>query len=275
MQIEYLERSPVVYNASAIKVLHFSVKNGESFRPHWHERIEIIYLKKGCGEFLCGTKKGILNAGSVLIVPPRFVHSMKALSDTEYDTLMFDIRFFYNDTDVCKRILPGFLRTETNYENVCSVPDIVESIRRICNEVNPDALEAVSEMYHLLHLFIENKVVVLSGKEDADGVYAIAEYLEKHFAERITVSDLCRCFGYTSAHLCRKFKKATGLPPMTYLKIYRLECAFSMHCAQKLSVSEVAMRCGFDDANYFTRCFKSHFGHPPSFYTRKKNEEKE
>ena len=29
--------------------------------------------------------------------------------------------------------------------------------------------------------------------------------------------------------------------------------------------------CGFSDANYFTRCFKAHFKHPPTYYKNAEN----
>ncbi len=35
------------------------------------------------------------------------------------------------------------------------------------------------------------------------------------------------------------------------------------------NIGDIATRCGFDDANYFARCFKAHFGVPPTFYKAK------
>ena len=271
MQFEYFERTPVAYSRSAVKVLHFSHKaENDCFRLHWHDRIEIIYLKCGLASFICGAHSGILKEGSALIVPPRAAHHMKAIRDTEYDTLMFDVRFFYNETEICKSLLPDFIKNGTKYENICTSEKILSSINKLCNEVDADSLDSVSEVYHLLHLLVEEKVISVSNEKKSGDVSHITEYLEENFAENITSRQLSKKFGYTSAHLCRKFKNAIGLPPLTYLKIYRLERAYSLITESTLPISDIAEKSGFDDPNYFTRCFTSHFGHPPSFYRKKK-----
>ena len=74
-----------------------------------------------------------------------------------------------------------------------------------------------------------------------------------------------RC-GYSDAHFCRKFKQTTWLTPTNYLRIFRLEEAAKQLKQGKGTVSDVAMACGFPDPNYFTRCFKTHFGVPPTKY---------
>ena len=270
MQFEYLERTPVAYNPSAVKVLRFSPKAGSNcFRLHWHDRIEIIYLKRGLVEFICGAQSGTLKEGCALIVPPRSVHHMKAVSDSAYDTLMFDVRFFYNETEICKNLLPCFMKNSAKYENICTSKKVLSCINRLCNEVNTDALNAVCEVYRLLHLLIEEKIVVVSDEKKNDDVSRITEYLEQNFAESITSQQLSEQFGYTAAHLCRKFKKEIGLPPLTYLKIYRLERAYNLITESTLPISDIAENSGFDDPNYFTRCFTAHFGHPPSYYRKK------
>ena len=82
---------------------------------------------------------------------------------------------------------------------------------------------------------------------------------------------LCKEFGYPAAHLVyRKFKKATGLTPMMYLKIYRLELARRKIKNQEISIGNIAAECGFSDANYFIKCFKAHFGVAPSHYKTEK-----
>lgn len=53
---------------------------------------------------------------------------------------------------------------------------------------------------------------------------------------------------------------------MMYLKLYRLEVARKRIKSQETSIGNIAAECGFSDANYFTRCFKAHFGIAPSRY---------
>jgi len=55
---------------------------------------------------------------------------------------------------------------------------------------------------------------------------------------------------------------------MQYLKILRLERAKKMIEAQEETIGEIAQKSGFDDQNYFARCFKNHFGCQPSAYKK-------
>lgn len=55
---------------------------------------------------------------------------------------------------------------------------------------------------------------------------------------------------------------------MTYLKIYRLELAYKKIKNSDTTISNIATECGFPNANYFTRCFKKHFGFPPTKYIK-------
>jgi iron complex transport system substrate-binding protein len=95
-------------------------------------------------------------------------------------------------------------------------------------------------------------------------VSKIVDYIETHFSQDISTATLCEYFGYTATHLGRKFKEETGLSPVNYIKIYRMEVAYKLLKSGKRNVSEIAIQCGYPDPNYFTRCFKNHFGVAPS-----------
>ena len=268
MQIAQKEKSPVIYNAGATKVIRFTPYAGkECFLMHWHERLEIIYVRQGEIEYIRGGEKGVLEKEQVLIIPPRTAHYAKALKDSVYDVLMFDVRYFYNDTDVCKRILPAVFEGNAVFDSVTRERDILCCVDRLCNKINPDSLEAVAEIYTLLHLFISKGLVNIFPQSRDMGMREVIEYIEHNFDKELTTSSLSDRFGYTAAHFCRKFKKATGLTPVAYIKIYRLEQAFKMIKQNEGQIFEIAQRCGFSDANYFTRCFKAHYKHPPTYYS--------
>ena len=67
-------------------------------------------------------------------------------------------------------------------------------------------------------------------------------------------------------YLIRLFHSVVGLSPMAYLNRRRLELATSFLRRGDLPVGEVGAMAGWLDANYFTRCFREHFGMSPSRY---------
>lgn len=119
-------------------------------------------------------------------------------------------------------------------------------------------------IYRLLAHLLEHHVVDYKNELKQDIVREIALYIEANFAQELSIASLCTKFGYSEAHLSRKFKEVTGLAPMKYLEIYRLEIAHKMLEKREYNVSEIATHCGFNDPNYFTRRFKAHYGLLPS-----------
>jgi AraC-like DNA-binding protein len=54
-----------------------------------------------------------------------------------------------------------------------------------------------------------------------------------------------------------------GISPRLYLEDLRLKTAMGILYNERSSVKETAMRCGFNDVNYFCRLFKKRFGISP------------
>lgn len=74
--------------------------------------------------------------------------------------------------------------------------------------------------------------------------------------------------GMSRAHLHRKLTALTAQSPSEFIRNFRLKRAASLllqHCG---NVSEVAYRVGFSSLNYFTKCFKEHYGKTPTEYQK-------
>ena len=86
---------------------------------------------------------------------------------------------------------------------------------------------------------------------------------------RIDVSDIAREMAMSMTAFRRRFTELLGDSPQAYIIRLRMERArqlFDEH--PELNISEVAMKCGFDDKSNFTRAFKHVHGMTPSDYVR-------
>ena len=54
------------------------------------------------------------------------------------------------------------------------------------------------------------------------------------------------------------------------MRILRMKSAMELLQEGIYNVSEIAYKVGMNDPLYFSKCFKSHFGAPPSAYLHKK-----
>lgn len=79
-----------------------------------------------------------------------------------------------------------------------------------------------------------------------------------------TADDLASQMAVSRMQLHRKLKSITGLSSLEYIKIYRLQTAKLLLSSSKLQVAEVAYSVGFNNAKYFSKCYKEFFGTLPS-----------
>ncbi len=78
--------------------------------------------------------------------------------------------------------------------------------------------------------------------------------------------ELCDKLRMSRSHIHRKLKAETNLSTSDFIKHIRLEKAKEMLIGTNQSVSQVAYRVGYSDANYFSRSFSKTYGIPPSQY---------
>jgi YesN/AraC family two-component response regulator len=117
------------------------------------------------------------------------------------------------------------------------------------------------------------KDMTLSAKEltiskiDEDFIQNVVDLIEENIDNSdFDIDSFCKTIGVSSSQLYRKIKNITGLSPNEFIRTYRLKKAAALILETNLNVSEIAYRVGFNDALYFSKCFKKQFGISPSNY---------
>lgn len=87
-------------------------------------------------------------------------------------------------------------------------------------------------------------------------LYPAINYISKNFDQMVNLQFLANLCCISLSHFIRCFKKYLNCTPHEYLLLYRLRQAKYLLSASKLSVEEIADRCGFNSASHFTRTFK-------------------
>ncbi len=96
-----------------------------------------------------------------------------------------------------------------------------------------------------------------------DLVTAIEKYMED---PNFKIERLAKELSMSHSVLYRKCLALTGNPISDFIRIIRLKKAAMLLKQGSLSISEVAYKIGFNDAKYFSKCFKKQFGKSPSVY---------
>lgn len=96
----------------------------------------------------------------------------------------------------------------------------------------------------------------------------IAQYIEEHLLEDVSLAILADVVKLSSYHFVRAFKQSFGLPPHRYLSSLRMQRAKSLLANPDMSVTQVGFNLGFSDTSSFTTTFRKHTGLTPTAYRR-------
>jgi mannose-6-phosphate isomerase-like protein (cupin superfamily) len=82
---DFIEGRPQMINWCALKV-------GMSFRPHYHEDLEEIFIVlKGNARIRLGDKQAELGRGEAVVVPPPLIHEMENVGDEEVEYIVVGV----------------------------------------------------------------------------------------------------------------------------------------------------------------------------------------
>ncbi|MGO4109116.1 AraC family transcriptional regulator [Paenibacillus sp. YAF4_2] len=124
-------------------------------------------------------------------------------------------------------------------------------------------LQLQMKLYQLFELLSRPLPEVL---EDKDWLKACLQYMETHYAEGITVTDIAQLTGMHRSHLSSRFKHSFGMSPREYLIKLRMERAEEMLHNRTLSITEISLSLGYSDLYTFSRAFSTYYGMSPSHY---------
>lgn len=91
-------------------------------------------------------------------------------------------------------------------------------------------------------------------------------FIRDHYTEGISVADVARGIGYSVSYFGYVFKKNCGISANRYISDLQLAKATELLRSTNFSVSDIAERVGFGDANYFSTAFKARYGLSPRKY---------
>lgn len=83
-----------------------------------------------------------------------------------------------------------------------------------------------------------------------DEIECACRFIEEHYAERLSLEEICRCAGLSKSTLLRAFSREKGLTPYSYLENIRISEAKKL-LGQGVPPLETALRTGFSDPEPF------------------------
>lgn len=93
-------------------------------------------------------------------------------------------------------------------------------------------------------------------------------YIHNHLGDNLSLQSVCEAINLNHCYLCDLFRREVHMTFSEYVLQQRISLAKQLLRNTNLSLSFIAMRCGFNTASYFCTCFKKVEGVTPSSIKR-------
>jgi AraC-like DNA-binding protein len=127
-----------------------------------------------------------------------------------------------------------------------------------------------------LHKKYSDRIFNLSSEklptQDEKFLNNVKSIIEKNLADpTFDVNVFARQINMSRSVLYRKFRAVTGQSVNEMISIVRLKKAAHLLREQSISVSDVAYAVGYNDPQYFSKCFRKKYNCTPTEYAATKN----
>ena len=252
---------------------HDKVTNRRKFTGvHFHNDYELYYLIEGKTKYFIGDEIFLVEKGNFIMVPKQMFHKTDSEECTYNERILVSINpgIFDNYTQPIIDELCAEKQIYIPENKKYKAEEILKKLEKECTHPKKHS-DIMKKLYiiELLTLLSRLKQDYNPSLKDADTmVDNISEYIRQNYGGDLSLNVLSKIFAVSESHLSRKFKDISGMGLNEYITYVRIMNAQKMLESQKLSVTEIAAKCGFNDSAYFAAVFKKTKGITPYKYKK-------
>jgi len=213
--------------------------------------------------------------GDICLLPPMKMHYGQITKQTHINYYQLDIGRDTFSAIPDDNLLIDRLIDLTSHKDsfLRPSPEKGKDALRLCGEIETAlrkeeaflAYAKVIEFLSMLYPLYQNPTSVARA-DFSLRTSQIIRYIEKHYAEDVTITEIATELGVSASFLSRIFKKEIGIPIHEYLNQYRISKSLSL--LKTHTVTEVGYLCGFCDNSHFISIFKKYIGTTPMQYKK-------
>ncbi len=249
--------------------IHVGYLSGNARSPvnHCHECYEIMYVISGSGKYIVEGREFALKKRALMLARPLAYHSVRADDADSYESYVLHFPKDALSGDALS-MLDGLIAEEENgryfapdavSEALISSFDRFESAAKLPElEMRAYARALLSEIIILLSAAAGEKMTFTDDELGA----RVIRYLNNNIEKNISLERLARHFFVSKYHLCRAFKKYSGISVHSYINHKRIMYAKQLITSGETALS-AAYKVGFGDYSAFYRAYVKIVGKSP------------
>lgn len=244
----------------------------EDYPAHWHTNPEIIMPTENIYTVECYNQIITLREGDIVLICPGCIHTLYAPEKGRRIIFQADInplRFMKEIETLVTIISPLIVITPEDF------PSIYNKVKSLLLEIKNEYLSSSTSFSEVSIYSKTLEIITLIGRSRAaagietpspDAPRKQEEYIEKfieicnyisaHCSDELNLEAVASMSGFSKFYFSRLFKQFTNVSFYKYVNQKRIEKAAEMLTEPNISITNVALSCGFESLSSFIRMFK-------------------
>lgn len=249
---------------------------------HNHNASEIVFIISGEAGHVAIPENGVLSqenhtnikSGDVLVIHPGCTHAYYNTENLELYNLVYDrkrlalpildgyafplfLNFFPLDNKIShEEMSKPIMNLSPDEMNI--IRPLLDKLQNAISNYQPGGLFEAMSLFMNLILTL-GKMRQNDSKKQKTVRYQIGNaifLIETKYSKHLSLDEMAASVNMSKRNFCRQFRQLTGTSPLQYLQNFRIERASKLLQDTNLSISQIAVECGFCDGNYFCKQFQ-------------------
>ena len=254
---------------------------GGVFPWHWHDEVECFSIRNGSMYYGIPGEEVVFHEGDVGFLNSGVLHMTQGADAFPFtqQNHIFSPDLICGDRNSplgMKYVMPLISNKCARLMRIEAADPLSEKLRGWMEEANR-ARKAADLGYELTvrtcmtNIWLAFLKIMPSASErissaDSERLMAMLTWIHANYDRKVSLEEIAAAAHISAKESERCFRRQIRTLPFDYLMDYRLEKARQFLEGDNLSITEIAMRCGFGSASYFGSCFRRKYGMSPREY---------
>lgn len=250
-----------------------TIKEEWTIAPHYQDGIELLFTSGVEGTALIGGHTYRADDQNIFCVGPDRIHGyqLRPAGAGKTWVLAINAKFISDALVACDRKNAHWLQKQFQHTPILTgttAGQIRQATQRLSlyhlatSKSEPPldngraAMSDLRYIFQIMSLILgEENIHSTDSSQAQERMRTILDMIERNASKAITLDDIAKSCAMTTCHLCRVFKKHTGMTVVDHINRLRVERAKRMLVSGEKKASVIAENCGFSSLSYFIRVF--------------------
>lgn len=233
---------------------------------HVNYSMEIVICEKGKLNIVVGGKDYILNKGEAVFVGPFETHSFASVFDNESRVIVFSPKYVADFFEFIKKHTYESCLFKVSNEVLNHILKIIDDDKYCGDKISIPAI-----LWPLCNDIVSKLNFTEGNNKFEDELLNALSYINQHFTEKITLSDVSKAVGLHHVTLSKKLNEHAKTSFNTYLNYKRCTLAAKLILNNNVSCTEASFQAGFGSIRSFNRIFLDIFKVTPTEFKNDPN----